>query len=140
MTPLPPVCPLKTSPCVRSKRPRVCRHHARMKHVCAWCWYTRGVLNVHTGFSTFFQRAATHTNTHIQKTHTHTHQTHTHTHTPNTHHDHNDTHTPHRNTQHHAETEKEDRKKTEKERQKKTRQDKKAREDERGETRQDKRR
>ena len=26
-----PVCPLKTSPCVRSKRPRVCRHH---EHMC----------------------------------------------------------------------------------------------------------
>ena len=25
-----PMCPLNTSPCVRSKRPRVCRHHAHM--------------------------------------------------------------------------------------------------------------
>ena len=40
---LPAVCPFKTSPCVRSKRPRVCRHHAHMlKNVSAWCWYTRG--------------------------------------------------------------------------------------------------
>ena len=31
-----------TSPCVRPKRPRVYRHHAHMlKHVCAWCRYTR---------------------------------------------------------------------------------------------------
>ena len=30
-------------PCVASKRPRVCRHHAHMlKHMCAWCRYTRG--------------------------------------------------------------------------------------------------
>ena len=48
----------ETSPCVHSKRPRVCRHHAHMlKHMCAWCQYTRGrferthgdVLNGHTG-------------------------------------------------------------------------------------------
>ena len=38
------VCPLKT-PCVRSKRPRVYRHHAHMlTHVCAWCPYTRGLF------------------------------------------------------------------------------------------------
>ena len=38
-----PVCPFKTCPCVRSKRPRVYRHHAHMlKHMCAWCRYTRG--------------------------------------------------------------------------------------------------
>ena len=52
-----PVCPLKTSPCVRSKRSRVYRHHAHMlKHMCAWCRHTRGrferthlrVLNGHT--------------------------------------------------------------------------------------------
>ena len=34
------------SPCVRSKRskrPRVYRHHVHMlKHMCAWCRYTRG--------------------------------------------------------------------------------------------------
>ena len=30
-------------PCERSKRPRVYRHHAHMlKHMCAWCRYTRG--------------------------------------------------------------------------------------------------
>ena len=39
-----PVCGFSdTPPCVRSKRPRVYRHHAHMlKHVCAWCRYTRG--------------------------------------------------------------------------------------------------
>ena len=48
------VCPLNTSPCVRSKRPRVYRHHA---HTC-WNTCARGagangeVLNVHT--VTFF--------------------------------------------------------------------------------------
>ena len=49
------VCPLNTSPCVRSKRPRVYRHHAHpcLKHMCARGAGTNGeVLNVHTG--TFF--------------------------------------------------------------------------------------
>ena len=32
----------KTPPCVHSKRPRVCRHHAHMCfNMCAWCPYTR---------------------------------------------------------------------------------------------------
>ena len=36
------VCPLNTSTCVRSERPRVYRHHAHMfQHMCAWCWYKR---------------------------------------------------------------------------------------------------
>ena len=31
------------TPCVHSKRPRVCRQNARMCfNMCAWCWYTRG--------------------------------------------------------------------------------------------------
>ena len=31
----------KTPPCVHSKRPRVCRHHAHMCfNMFAWCWYT----------------------------------------------------------------------------------------------------
>ena len=39
----------ETPPCVRSKRPRVYRHHAHMfQHMCAWCRYGN-VLNVHTG-------------------------------------------------------------------------------------------
>ena len=38
-----PVCPSKTPPCVRSKSPRVCGHHAHMlKHMCAWCPHARG--------------------------------------------------------------------------------------------------
>ena len=38
-----PVCPFKTSPCVRSQRPRVCRHHAHSCfNMCAWCRYTLG--------------------------------------------------------------------------------------------------
>ena len=36
------VCPLNTPPRVRPKHPCVCRRHAHMlKHVCAWCRYTR---------------------------------------------------------------------------------------------------
>ena len=32
----------KRPPCVDSKRPRVCRHHAHMlKHMCAWCRHAR---------------------------------------------------------------------------------------------------
>ena len=134
---LSPVCRFNTSPCVRSKRPRVYRQHA---YTCfnmrAWCRYTRGriecthgaVLNLHTGFSAFFQRAATHT-----KTHTHTHQTHT-TATNNT--TTTTTHATQHNTAHNTtrrqrqrETEKEDRdrerqRKRDKTRQDKTRQDK----------------
>ena len=78
-------------PCVDSKTPP-CVHYKRTR-VCAWCRNTRGrfecthggVLNPHTGFSKFVQRAATHT--------------------PNTHHDHNDTpSTTQHHTQHHTET------------------------------------
>ena len=49
----PPVCPLKTPPCVDSKRPRVCRHHAHMCfNMWAWCRYTRGRFErTHGGFS-----------------------------------------------------------------------------------------
>ena len=49
-----PVCPLNTSPCVRSKRPRVYRHHAHTCcNMCARGAGTNGdVLNVHT--ETFF--------------------------------------------------------------------------------------
>ena len=79
MTSCLPVCGFKTSPCVRSKRPRVYRHHAHMfQHMCAWCRHSRrrfqcthgGVLEANTGFSTFFSVP--------QHTHTHTpHQAHT---------------------------------------------------------------
>ena len=38
-----PVCPFKTPPCVRSKCPRVCRHHAHvLKHMCSCCRHSRG--------------------------------------------------------------------------------------------------
>ena len=49
-----PVCPLNTCPCVRSKRPRVYRHHAHMCfNMCARGAGRNGdVLNVHT--ETFF--------------------------------------------------------------------------------------
>ena len=55
---IPPVCAFNTSPCVRSKCPRVYRQHAHMKkNMWACCRYTRGhferthgdVLNAHTG-------------------------------------------------------------------------------------------
>ena len=46
------VCTFKTPPCVRSKRLRVYRHHARMcYHMRAWCRYTRGRFErTHGGF------------------------------------------------------------------------------------------
>ena len=42
----------KKPPCVDSKRPRVCRHHAHMcYHMRAWCRYTRGRFeSTHGGF------------------------------------------------------------------------------------------
>ena len=48
-----PVCRFKTSPCVGSKRIRVCRQNARMLNTCARFAGTHGgVLNLHTeGFS-----------------------------------------------------------------------------------------
>ena len=73
-----PVCRFKTSPCVPSKRLRVCRHHAHMCfNMCAWCRYTRtrawcrqtrrrserthgDVLN---STNVFFQRVTPHTTT-----------------------------------------------------------------------------
>ena len=95
-----PVCPLHTSPCVRSIRPRVCRHHAHMfQHMWAWCRYTRGrfgrthgdVLSGHTGF--------------FSSPHHTTHRTHHNTrHNTPQQHDRNNT-----RRQRHAETENEDR-------------------------------
>ena len=39
----------KRAPVVHSKRHRVYQHHAHMlKHMCAWCWYTRGRFACHT--------------------------------------------------------------------------------------------
>ena len=52
------VCPSKTSLCGRSKRPRVCQHHAHTCfNMCAWCRHARrhfgrthgDVLDGHTG-------------------------------------------------------------------------------------------
>ena len=113
----------KTSPCVRSKRPRVFRHHAHMCfNMCAWCRYTRGRFeSTHGGF---FLRARPRYTPHHTK-HTHTHQT---------------NRTPTRNNtrrqrQRQTETEKEDR---DRERREDGRGE--TREDGRGETRQEKRR
>ena len=38
----PPVCAFNTSPCVRSKCPRVCRQHAHMKKTCGHVAGTHG--------------------------------------------------------------------------------------------------
>ena len=131
--PHPCVC-TKRPPCVDSKRHRVYRHHAHMlKHMFEWCRRTRGrfecthggrFVHTHTGFFTFFQRAAT--NTHTPNTHSDHQQ----------HHDHNDTHhttpqhtTPHgdrdRERQRETETEKERQRKRDKKREEQRRRDKK---------------
>ena len=76
----------KKPPCVRSKRPRVYRHHAPMCfNMCAWCRHTRGrfesthgdVLHGHTEVFSVPHQQHKHTpNTH--QTH-HDHQQHQHT-------------------------------------------------------------
>ena len=80
----PPVCAFNTSPCVRSKCPRVYRQHAHMKKTCGHVAGTHGdrvciqhgdVLNAHTEVFSV---------PHHNKHHT-TPNTHTPTHTPNTH-------------------------------------------------------
>ena len=111
-----PVCPSKTSPCVRPTRLRVHLQHAHMlKSLCARCWHTRGRFErTHGVFS------ACHT-------------------TPHTHHDHNDTHTTQHSITHNVTPRQGQRgserqgKKTEKEDRGRAR-----REDGRGETRQEK--
>ena len=130
-----PVWTFKTSPCVRAPRAHVSTHvRVVPAYPTTFGMYTRRFfLRPTTGFSTLFQRAATHTNTHTHTKHTPRPPT-----TPRP-----QRHTTQHNTQHHAETDRES--ETEKERQDKTRQektiqDKKTREDERGETRRDKRR
>ena len=46
----PSVCAFNTSPCVRSKCPRVYRQHAHMKKTCGHVAGTHGdILNAHTG-------------------------------------------------------------------------------------------
>ena len=60
------VCTFKTSPFVLAPRAHM------LKHVCAWCWYTRGrferthgdVLSGHTGFRSVSHTTHTHMNTH----------------------------------------------------------------------------
>ena len=76
------VCPFKTCPCVRSKRPRLCRHHAHMCfNMCAWCRYTRrrferthgDVLSGHTGvFPVCHTTHTRHHHTHHNNTEQHT--------------------------------------------------------------------
>ena len=90
MSPLLPVCGFKASLCVRSKRPRVYRHHAHMfEHMCAWCWHTRrkcphgGVLEAKYVFFHVFSHQTHTTNTNNTTTTT--------------------THTTQHNTQHHTE-------------------------------------
>ena len=64
-----PVCRFNMPPCVRSKRPRVCQHHAHMCFNMCACRYTRGhferthggVLN---GLTAFFQRVSPHNTAH----------------------------------------------------------------------------
>ena len=108
-----PVCPSKTSPCVRPRPPRVCRHHAHMlKHVCAWCQYTRGRFgpthggvfeSTHGGFAAFHTTTqdTTHKTQHTRHTRHNTNNTQQHT---TTHHNNH-----HNNTRRHGKkTEKED--------------------------------
>ena len=117
----------QTPPCVHSKRTRVYRHHAHvLKHMCAWCWHTRGRFESTHGFF------------HVSSACRNTHTPHTkHTHTPNTHHDHNDTHTTQHNiTRRQRERDRERQRETERDRERKQRKntERERREDERGET------
>ena len=86
----PSVCAFNTSPCVRSKCPRVYRQHAHMKkNMWACCRHTRGhferthgdVLNAHTEvFSVpHHNKHRHHTQPHTPHTTTNTHTTHQHT-------------------------------------------------------------
>ena len=78
-----PVCTFKTSPCVPAPRAHVETHvRGARTHGDVLNVHTGTFLNPHTGFSTFVQRAATHTHTDKPNTH-HDHQQH---------HDNNDTH------------------------------------------------
>ena len=101
MTPCSPVCGFKTSPCVRSKRPRVYRHHAHIfQHMYAWCRHTRGRFEcTHGGVledqNMFFPRFSACRNSHTHQTITTT----TNNTTTTT------THTTQHNTQHHTEKE-----------------------------------
>ena len=68
------------TPCVESKRPRVCRHHAHMlKHMFVWCGYTQGRFGrIHGDVLNLQTEAFLNVHTVLPKdtqTHTHTHQT-----------------------------------------------------------------
>ena len=122
--------PSKTYPCVRSKRPRVCRHHTHMlKHMCAWCWHTRGRFErTHGVFS-----VSHHTHTPHHTAHTTTQDT---THKtqdtrPTTHQNNNNNNNNHNNTRREREEKMKDEEKMKKKMKDKTREDET--EDERGE-------
>ena len=89
-----PVCPSRTSPCVRSKCSRACGHRAHMlKHMCAWSPFSWGrferthgdVLDGRTGFF-----SVSHTTPHHKTQHNTTQHNMTHHRTPQQH-DHNTT-------------------------------------------------
>ena len=111
----PPVCRLKTPPCVHSKRARVCRQHAyTLFNMCAWCRHTRGRferytrwrVGIHIRVFPLFQRVAH--QTHTPRPPTTPHRTHTHTH--HRHHMHSHTHntTQHNTTRRQKKTRQED--------------------------------
>ena len=105
----PSVCAFKTPACVRSKRPRVYRHHAHMlKSMCAWCRYTRRRFECTRGcFSAWtHHNTQQHHNTNQQHTTSQQHKPHTTTHHNNTPHhiNTNQTQTKHTTTHHHHTT------------------------------------
>ena len=83
-----PVCPLNTSLCVRSKRPREYRHHAHTRfNTCVrvvpentgtFSTYTQGRIEwTHGGVLSGHQNTHAHTRTHAHTENTHTQDTHT---------------------------------------------------------------
>ena len=86
--PLLSVCAFKTSPCVRSKRACVYRHHANMlKHMCAWCRHTRERFGrTHGGHTQTHAHTDTRTDTHRHTQKRRTCRTHTDRRTENTQH------------------------------------------------------
>ena len=127
--PFPSVCGFKTSPCVDSKRLRVCCHHAHMlKHMYAWCRHTRGRFEcTHGGV---FE------STHMGFFHVFSACRNTHKHTPNTPRPPNNTtttttHTTQHNTQHHTETERKRERERQRDRERETREDGTRQEDKR---------
>ena len=150
--------PPSSTPCVRSKRPRVYRHHAHTCfNMCAWCRYKRGrfgrthgdVLSGHAGFFSVSHHTTHHTHTTTQDTTQHDtpqHSTATRPHnTPQhttTHHNtpqHTTTHhnTPQHNMTHHNTPQQHDRNNTRRQRDRERERQRKKTEDK---TRQDNRR